>query len=128
VVCVRNDIWRMFRPPGPYSYLNLARYHESALRHESPHTPAMALLGDLRETLSRFTLARLRADIDERRRIVQGLPHAPGTGPVITLRDVPEDLARRWQLYSGPQGYQLFLWSGETEYYHQFRSEWRWSR
>jgi len=127
VVVVRESAWaRMKDVNYEYSSLNLCEY--AAAAPQTPHTPAIMLLQDLRDRLAGFDLARARATIDARRAALEEV-FAPsdiiGGGPVFTVRAaaLPVGVARDFRLYKSRRGYQLFLWSGDDHDYDRFIHE-----
>lgn len=130
VVIVDRTVWRYFRDGG-YSYLNLHEYRDrQRLDWQTPHTPAIGIMEELRDRLRGFDVVAFRRLIDARRTLLldAGLGgHAIGTGPVLTLAPgtLPEEFARRWGLYQSSVGRQLFLWSERTLDYFRFVEEWR---
>lgn len=135
IVVVRRDKWPLFRSTDEYSYLNLRRYAAAFDAHrESPHTPAMALLEDLRwQLLHRYDLNALRQRIDTRARWLEaafGAEHVRGDGPVrIVSRDViSPTTALLFDLYRCAGGYQFFLYSGTDNNYEEFLASWQKNR
>ena len=104
------------------SILSLSDWLDFHDRGEQPHTPATQLLENLFDHISHFNVETLRKSIDERRNLLEKFVPADkymGTGPVFTfLADaLPKSLVRKWDIYPGSVGPQLFLhavgdWTG----------------
>lgn len=125
MVFVREDSWGLLEGAGreAYSYLNLHRYKAYQEAGQSPHTPAMSCLVDLRNSLQRFPpLEEFRRTIDERREILKSKLPSIGEGPVFTtpIDTVPWAKSEVWSLYESKRGYQFFLYSGSTDDYKTF--------
>jgi len=132
IVVVKRSAWRWFlKPEASYSYLNLARWREAfAARRESPHTPALSLLWDLRQRLEGFDVTALVKMINQRReqlKLTFGAPAVLGDGPVATVlpSTIDSELAKKWNLYRSALGWQFFLYSGTDAEFAQFLDEWQ---
>jgi len=105
------------RPTSSRSVLSLSDWLDFHSLGEQPHTPAVQLLENLAGTINSFSVPGLRETIDKRRAALEVLVPAgehTGTGPVFTfLTDsLPESLIRKWDVYPGGVGPQLFLHAG----------------
>lgn len=101
-----------------YSYLNLARYRDFQYqKQQSPHTPSIALLDDLRSSLAMFDTSQLRQRCDHAREVLaHALPAEAiiGEGPVLTVKEefISPEIAAKYGLYRGKAAWQIFLWAG----------------
>lgn len=122
MVAVHCDDWDLFRQDFTQSYLNLWRYQDAyKTAHETPHTPALQSLIELRRKLTDFDLQKHRLKIDMRRLMLEKIVSPDchhGEGPVFTFTDNGLEKYRKVLgaigVYRHPAA-QLFLWSG-SEY------------
>lgn len=113
-----------------HSYLSLTKYANKALTHYTPNTPSMDAIASLHNTLLGFDLNRHCDTINQRRHLLEtvfaehDIP-THGEGPVITVprHSLPEELVKRWNLYTNSGDIQLFLWTGLDSQYTHFIKE-----
>jgi hypothetical protein len=131
IVVVSPRAWehaRFLTNSDHYSYLNLLRWRNAQLNDESPYTPAIPLVEDLRDVLASFDAHNFSSMIDSRRRACErALGGAVvGEGPVVTVAPgaISDEVATRLDLYRRRGGgHQVFLWSGTDEQYERMLSE-----
>lgn len=124
IAVVRKASWPVLRSAEEYSYLNLRRYQEA---HGSPHTPAIALLADLRQRLTGFDPEYAAGHINLRRKMLERVfPRKEcviGEGPVLTVKEeyISAQTASEFNLYrSSVGGWQFFLYAGRDDEYIRF--------
>ncbi len=107
------------------------RYHKY---RQTPHTPAIGLLLQLRDRLDIFKDTRstdlFRMRINARRhQLASIIPKKDiiGAGPVFTIRKgvLPSKLVAEWDLYQSTYGPQIYLWTGGRGQFNRFLKDLR---
>lgn len=113
-----------------YSILNLSRYRLFSDRKECPTTPPISVLESLANSLSVFSVDKLREEIDEKRKsIISNLGSASlfdSQGPVVTFPSgyVSDRLIDLFGLYKTGEGKaQTFLWNATADRLASFLQE-----
>ena len=131
VIVVKRSAWEHFDlsfQRDRNSCLNLSSYLKYSYHAQSPHTPAMSVLVECVERLENFDLKEFREKINHRRTFLNTvipIEKRIGVVPVYTIknRTLEKSFVRKWDLYEGQFGPQLFLHSGTDEDYKQFVKE-----
>jgi len=118
LIVLRKHCLRYFRPARPSnSTLSLASYAHYRNWEETPHTPVIQLIDNLRYELDSRTRDKPRYYedmIDNRRmKLVEaiGEENVIGEGPVATLKPIEDQFAKQKSLYCSPHGWQIFLYA-----------------
>lgn len=107
------------------SVLNLTSYLRYRQVGQTPHTPVVPLYVELLKMLEAFDLSAFRCSVDYRRRVLESVvppDMMTGTGPVFTFRpsSLPEHVLKKWDVYPGCFGPQVFLYSGTDRDFNDF--------
>ena len=107
------------------SNLNINTYLETREQYQTPHTPSINSYIDLLEKVKNFDLYNHRKKIDERMMRLSLRFKKEYDAPVyfISKESINEEIAKKYDLYKVPGGYQIFTYAGTNEEFNQFMED-----